>query len=208
MTLPEPQSRPKTRLYGGILTAYSALVPLVFTHPQRPSEGHYFPDPSGVTLRADSVQLLIEAVTEYRLKNSLHPGNPYAEIEAFYAKQFPWLVTKVGITPAPMPDAVSIWVDRMWKERIQSTKFVDSEIAEARAKVCENCPHHDQNHRFIGESTRRLIMLGAGRLHAMGACKVHQWAPGLALLYADPHTPCEVEGCWAGSRRGELPPSA
>lgn len=133
----------------------------------------------------------------------MHPGNPYAEVERFYASKFPWLITKVGETPKPVIDPIGLWVDRMWRDAIQAKNFVESEPFEARMRTCEGCEHYAADHSYAQDLSRRLTILGGGRYRASGACRIHHWACGLASLIEQPTTRVPVAGCWAG----QIPPA-
>lgn len=167
-------------------------MPLLFEHPRQPPGGHHYPDPCGITIRADTLQALLDKIAIVRKNNSFAPGNPAKEVEAFYAKEHPWLVTKVGETPEALEDPIARWVNRMWKEAPKH--FIDTIPVATRVNACLTCEHYHPDHPL---DRRRLAILGAGRLHDMGACDVHHWACGLAVLLPKNDVAFRVDGCWA-----------
>jgi hypothetical protein len=169
-------------------------MPLIYDHPRQPPEGHYFVDPSGHTIRSESIESLISEVVSYRTRNGLTAGNPAKEVEQFYAVKFPWLITNIGTTPVSKEDPITKWINRMWRTPIKD--WSEAEIVEARVERCESCEYYVADHAFGVESTRRLIILGAGRLRSMGVCKAHLWACGLAVLPHKLDSPVKAGGCW------------
>lgn len=169
-------------------------MPLIYDHPRQPPGGPYFVDPSGHTIRNESLEGLIKEIARYRTINGLPAGNPEKEVEQFYAVKFPWLITNVGTTPVATEDPVARWLNRAWRSPIKD--WAEAETVEARASTCEACKHYAPMHRFDSDSMRRLMVLGAGRLRPMGACKAHLWACGLAILPYKQEAALHVDGCW------------
>jgi len=169
-------------------------MPLIFDHPRSPVGGHSFLDPSGVLIRADKLMELPAKIASYRSVNGLAAGNPEAEIEAKYAVDNPWLVSKVGTTPVVQEDPIARWLNRAWRMPIKD--WAESETVNARLGTCVACEHYAPDHPFSAEATRRLLVMGAGKLRTAGACKVHHWACGLAALAQAPESDLRVEGCW------------
>lgn len=170
-------------------------MPLIVDHPRQPPGGHYFVDPSGVTIRSDTLNGLLDELSSYRARNGLTAGNAAKEVEQFYAVKFPWLITNVGTTPVVIEDPVARWIARAWRAPVKD--WAEAEIVEARVRSCESCQHYAPLHPFDRDATRRLEILGAGRLRSMGACKVQHWACGLAVLPHDVEPVTPVPECWA-----------
>jgi len=170
-------------------------VTLILDHPREPPEGHYYPDPSAYTVRAKSLRELLNAISSYRTQNALPAGNVTQEVEDFYRVQFPWLVSKVGVNPVVREDPIARWLNRIWRAPIKD--WAESEKVEGRMATCLACPHYAPDHPFDRDSKRRLYILGGGRFSETGACKVHHWAVGLAMLDEKPEVSVAVEGCWA-----------
>lgn len=172
-------------------------MPLVFDHAQTPPAGYSFPDPSGFTLKAESLRGLLTRVADYRRTNGFSPGNPASEIEAYYLIHHPWLVTKVGKNPAIIQDPVERWINRMWLNPPKEREFAESETIRSRLETCTTCPNYVESHPFSIETRRRLEVLGVGRISSMSTCKVHHWAVGLAVFINTPEVTVVVEECWA-----------
>jgi hypothetical protein len=172
-------------------------MPLIQDHPRVPPGGHRFPDSSGFTIRAKSIPELLGTIALYRTQNALPPGDPAREVEQFYAMEFPWLISNVGTTPMVAADPVNRWLLRQWRNPPKEKEFAESENTSTRMAICRNCEHYVPEHPFTKDDNRRLIILGAGKLKTMGACRVHHWACGLAVLIEKPGAATPVENCWA-----------
>lgn len=172
-------------------------MPLILDHPRQPSGGHRYPDWSGFTIKAKSIPELLTAIASYRTQNALPPGDPAREVEQFYAMEFPWLISSVGQTPAAIVDPVNRWILRQWRNPPKEKEFAESVNTATRMAVCQNCEHYVPEHPFSADDNRRLIILGAGKLKTMGACRVHHWACGLAVFIEKPDVTVPIEGCWA-----------
>jgi hypothetical protein len=170
-------------------------VPLIFDHPSQPPGGFTFKDPSGVTLKSDTLRALPAKVASYRAANGLPAGNPAAEIEADYKVRHPWLVSKVGVTPAILEDPVAKWLNRQWRTPTKERDFAESTVTTARLTTCAGCQYYTA-HKLDPEPSRRMRILGCGRLTDESACTVHHWIVGLAALQAKPETDYAPEGCW------------
>lgn len=170
-------------------------MPLVYDHSQLPPGGFMFTDPSGVTLRADSLRQLPITIAAYRAANGLPSGQPAAEVEADYKVRFPWLVSKVGVIPVVAEDPVAKWLNRQWRTPIKERDFAESTVTTARLTTCSACQYYTA-HKLAAESSRRMKILGYGRLTDESACSVHHWIVGLAALQARPETTHKPEGCW------------
>lgn len=177
---------------------YIFSVPLIFDHPRSPIGGHSFLDPSGVLIRADKLLELPPKIASYRSINGLPAGNPEAEIEARYAVDSPWLISRVGTTRTIPEDPVARWLNRAWRTPIRD--WAEAETVNARMATCETCEHYAPDHPFSKDASRRLLVMGAGKLREAGACKVHHWACGLAVLAQAPEVTTGVDGCWASPR--------
>ena len=168
---------------------------LITDHSRQPPGGHSFPDASGHVLRAPSIPDLLSAITDYRAKNGLHPGDPARELEAHYARLYPWLISKVGSTPAAKEDPCLRWLNRQWRAVV--SKWAETTTARRRYAQCQTCPHYVAAHPWSAESVRRLIIVGAGRTGGMdGICKAHHWAVALACAAESLPTPATVPECW------------
>lgn len=169
---------------------------LVFDHPQKPPGGFDFKDPSGVTLRADSLKALLGKIATYRAINGQPPGNPTKEVENDYKLRHPWLVSKVGVVADVFEDPIARWINRLWKTPIREKDFAESMTTAARLKTCAGCEFYVHGHKLDAEPARRMKILGYGRLTDESACSVHHWIVGLAALQAKPATDYRPEGCW------------
>lgn len=180
-------------------------MPLLFDHPRQPPAGHHFPDPSGHTIRAKSVPGLIDAIKSYRNNNARAAGNPEAEVEAFYAVEYPWLVVKAEkgeCSPAepimPKEERLRPWINRIWRD--PPKRWQEAEKAKARLEICKTCPYYSDLGPVEPAYARRLLILAAGHsdfkaLH----CSINDWPCGLAVWMDLPANAksANVEGCWA-----------
>ncbi len=146
-------------------------------------------------MTAGSLRILLDSITSYRAQNGQPPGNPEAEVERYYKVKYPWLITNVGTTPVAIEDPVARWVNRAWKSPVRD--WAESETVNARLSTCLGCEHYDPDRTFDAEATRRIVIMGAGQLRTAGACKVHHWPIGLAILAREQPVSSRVEGCWA-----------
>lgn len=169
---------------------------LIFDGPEQPPAGFDFKDPSGVTLKEDRLRLLLDRIASYRVSNGLPAGNPAAEVEADYRVRYPYLVTKVGVTPAIPDDPVARWLNRQWKSPVREKDFAESTVTSARLTHCAGCQYYTP-HMFSPEGNRRMRILGYGRLTDESACAAHHWIVGLAALQQKPETVYAPEGCWS-----------
>lgn len=169
---------------------------LVYEHPSTPPGGFTFKDPSGVTLSADTLRALPGRISSYRTSNGLPAGNPVAEIEADYKVRHPWLVSKVGVTPAVLEDPIARWLNRQWRTPTKERDFAESTVTASRLLKCAGCEFYTPTYSPPGEVNRRMRILGYGRLTDESACSVHHWIVGLAALQAKPETDYRPEGCW------------
>ena len=172
-------------------------MPLIHDHAQQPYGGHNFTDPTGVVVRAASIKDLLRKIAAFRESNGLPSGDPATEVEAYYATQYPWLVTPVGSTPAAIEDPVEAWLNRMWREAPRD--FVNADVVATRLGTCTMCQHYASAYPLSPESSRRLAILSQGRPPCLGACGAHGWALGLALLLRGLRRRVNAAGCWAES---------
>lgn len=171
-------------------------MPLIFDHAQSPPPGHYYPDPSGWTIRSPSLRQLLMDIREYRRVNGMMAGNPYTDVENFYKVEFPWLVTPVGTSPLAQIDPLYRWMNRTWMKKHRP--MMETEPIAARLATCLACPHYDPTIQFDEDTMRRMIILGAGKLRIAGICRAHHWPCGLAVLMSDPEPiSSDISGCWA-----------
>lgn len=173
---------------------------LIYDHASQPYGGHHFRDPSGLILRAKTLKALLVAIADYRRTNGMAPGSPEKEVETFYSTEFPHLVSKLDPASEVAEDPIARWLNRIWRNPPKEREFVESEVELARLRTCTTCQHYTTDHLLSVDARRRLIILGAGRVHNEGACKVQHWACGLAALVATPEAK-PVEGCWAQASR-------
>jgi len=169
-------------------------MPLVFQHARQPPDGHSFADKSGYVVKSTTLNGLLSAIASYRSNNGIYAGNPAVEVEKEYATKYPWLVTKIGEETKTYIDPVAQWVQRLWRD--PPSDFVYLDESHARAAICLNCPHYAADHKFSQDINRRLIILGAGELKKMGACKAHHLACGLAALMRNPTADLAIDRCW------------
>lgn len=151
-------------------------------------------DPSGFLLRADTLPLLLDKIALYRRNNGFTPGNPAAEVEAIYRRDYPWLVSKVGLVELKGDDPVAKWLERAWRMPME---MAEHDTADKRTLVCLNCEFHRPAHVFSADANRRITILGKGKYKPMGACAAHHWPVGLAVCILKPDVTKEVPGCWA-----------
>jgi hypothetical protein len=173
---------------------------LILDHPRVPPTGHYIIDASNITFRAKDIPALERVIALYRSNNALPAGNPLAEIEAFYAVHFPWLISNVGAAPEPPKEEfLREWINRLWKN--PPKHWQESEKAKERLQICGLCPFNMPGGIISDVYRRRLIILGAGKItEGAGWCSAHRWANGLAAWIESPETPAgDVPGCWATS---------
>ncbi len=151
-------------------------------------------DPSGFLLRSDTLRGLLTAIATYRKNNGFNPGNPAHEVETVYRKDYPWLVSNVGVIETKGVDPVARWLERAW--RTPQPKFVESEMQEPRCVTCLTCEHYRPDHKYDTDALRRITILGRGKYKLPGACTAHHWPVGLAVWMEAPDTPATVPGCW------------
>lgn len=169
-------------------------MPLIRDHPQQPLGGHLFADPSGHSIRAKDIDVLLARIIDYRRANGLPPGNPEAEVERDYRTRFPWLVSNVGTIATPPEDPVTKWVKRLWK--LPPKKWVETVEREARAETCITCPHHKEWTPGV-DLGRRITIIGAGRERGgLGRCSHFNTACGLMVAIQDHDLPDAPACCW------------
>lgn len=149
-------------------------------HPQVPKEGHHFPDPSGYTVNADSIDSLLAAIVIYRKNNGLPPGNPEYELEQYYRVTFPWLYSKENMATEKPEDPVSRWIREAWKT--PKHEFASEHIISERIESCKKCEHLRPRTKDT-EILRRVAILSGGRAKEIGTCAIFHWDCGLACLF-------------------------
>lgn len=171
---------------------------LLHDHPQKPPAGDHFTDPTGVILRAKSIEELLTSIVRYRSNNGLPKGNPAREVEDFYRVQYPWLVQGEP-EPTAKQDQLDAWLNRIWRN--PPHRWVDESKVETRLNGCFGCPEYDAEWRPDPAGLKRLMVLGGGRYHqGAGFCRHHRWACGLAIAVDAPDsTASALDGCWAMS---------
>jgi hypothetical protein len=172
-------------------------VPLIYDHAQTPPEGWRFYDPAGVWVSGDTLRELEINVAQFRANNGLPPGNPAGELEAKYAKECPWLVSKVGAVPIAREDPVERWVARLWRDPVREREFVENTVTAERLGVCADCPHLGSDYSPSQEVRRRAAILSAGRPINHHSCSAHGWLVSLAALHPRPASPISVQTCWS-----------
>lgn len=167
----------------------------LYLHPQQPPSGHWFPDPSGYTIRAKSLKELVEAVKSYRAANCLPLGNPEADVERFYARQWPWLVdNRKPITEAE-ESPHSAWLNRIWRN--PPRKWARDDEHGSRMAICAQCPHYVDLMEISQEERRRVAVISSGRSNCLtGYCTAHHWICGLAAWMQKPEQAQAISGCW------------
>lgn len=173
-------------------------MPVLRQHPQQPPGGHSFPDPSGVLIKADSVDALLLRIAEYRAVNGFHAGNPEAELESYYSMTYPWLITKVGEVSHKADDRAIKWLNRIWKEAPR--RLNEKTEYDARIKECQSCEHYTQR-AYVPDDLRRLLTISADRSTDRSECGLHGWIVGLAASLPLPEPKPEINfDCWACRR--------
>lgn len=135
---------------------------------REPFGGHHFRE-NGVTLKGDTVQEVVELLTDFRIVNGKPVGNPLQEIIDYYAKDFPWMVEMdiSGKEDKPdNPDYVA------WRSFISSVwgknhgKFLTKKEASFRWAICKGCPHNVgtpwPESREATEFSRKSLLLRRG----------------------------------------------
>lgn len=170
-------------------------MPLIFDHAAQPPGGYRFADPSGCEIRSAKLRDLLKSIAVYRQNNGLPPGNPEQEVEAVYRTEYPWLVSKVGLTVTAAPDPLDRWIADAWK---RPPKLFDSEVViDRRRGACAVCPHWEPEASLTTDQLRRATLLGASSYRDHGRCRVHNWPCGLAVLIERPVVKESVPDCWA-----------
>ncbi len=168
---------------------------LIFHHAQQPHGGHWFPDPTGYVIRSKTLEGLVKAVLAYRKSNGMPHGSPAAEVERFYAKQFPWLVNGQTSTTERPAEGPGRWINQLW--RLPPKRWASNLGQRSRMDRCRECQHFSPLPKIDQEDMRRLIAIGGGRQDSdVGYCSAHGWVCGLAAWIESPETPREAEGCW------------
>ena len=170
-------------------------MPLIMNHPRKPPAGFPFTDPTGYMFVEQGLAELIKAIATYRANNGFTPGNPAAEVELAYAKDYPWLISKVGLVGTKGIDHEARWIERAWRTKLE--KFVATDPAENRLSICLSCPHYRPDRRYSTDAFRRISVIGKGKYKDVGACAAHHWAVGLAIWVENIETAKPEEGCWA-----------
>lgn len=117
-----------------------------------PPNGWHFPVTAQNILRADSLELLVDQVFTYRLRNGIKPGNVRADIDRYYCARWPSFCVRepidYGIPNAPgssekldkrVAQGAAILMHAMPQG---GYKLVNSDEAERRASICAQCPRN------------------------------------------------------------------
>ena len=170
---------------------------LVYDAPEGPREGYVFSDPSGVTLRADSLRGLVAKIASFREVNGMAAGCPEAELEAIYRVKYPHLVTRVTATAEPKPDHVERWVAAIWRDPPKASSLAEADTVLSRLGQCATCAFYRPETALSVGTVRRALVLSGGRMSDFSACEAHGWLLGLAALFRQPPHARQVSSCWA-----------
>lgn len=111
----------------------------------------HYPIADGVMLKTSTEEMLIQLMSEYRLRNSLPPGNPESEIDTYYCAKYPQICHKEVKDYFPdtqqasqpresMLNRVSRWAAWMKNKMPRGGyKLVPQQVADERGKICVNC---------------------------------------------------------------------
>lgn len=137
------------------------------------------------------MKALLGTIALYRLNNNLPPGDPPAEVEGFYSQEFPWLVSKVGVTVSAAPSPVDRWLSRLWAN--PPKVFVETVEADRRRAHCAACPHC---HDIAPPASYKLAVLASGRSVGNGICRITGGICGLLVWIDNPDMPNVPNICW------------
>jgi len=176
-----------------------------------PIGGHHFPENNGPVIRGETFDEVEDKLSKYRINNGLPLGNPASEIIAYYARNFPWMVTLADDKESKKQSSnylrFSHWIRTVWKN--PPRKLIHQKEAEARWAACLKCPRNQkkdwQTTGEAAEMERRSFMLRCGIdiPQGLGFCSCHK-APLEVFVFvenADSFSAKKDEepkqpGCW------------
>lgn len=190
-----------------------------------PPGGWRYPVSETVTIKALTPELLRTAIYEWRVQNSIAPGDIDADIDKFYCTQYPERCAPdaadnqwpAGTSPQdPMADRVLRWVVSMTDIRRVPQggwSLASAKTAEARAEACAACHRNvDWPSNCAGcDNTVRAASAGVRSHraqilpHTLRACQVFGWDCATAVHLAegplgipadDPRRAMTPPHCW------------
>lgn len=151
-------------------------------HPKQPQGGHNYPLPGGSgVLRAKTLEELSVLLARYRVNNGLPHGDPWRDIELYYAKQYPWMIEgDLPDNPEPTHEEnVWKWVNHLWANPPKTRVKVN--VDGQRAAICRTCEQFTPLDEKPSELRRRILVLTNGSILVNGSCKLHGWHCDVAV---------------------------
>ena len=171
-------------------------MPLIRNHAAMiPGGVHVFTDPTGVTLKHETIDGLLADIARYRTNNGMPPGDPERELERLYKVKYPWMVSKTGPEgETPLLAKETAWLGQLWRNAPK--EWANKDEVDRRKWVCQGCEHFRPNRSPDAVDRWRIMVLGRGRGSPdMGICHEQGWYCGLAILFEKPEAKA-VKGCW------------
>lgn len=169
-----------------------------------------------VVLRGNTKDELIRVIFEYRLRNNIDVGDPNADIDSYYCRQYPKFCVQSDGMPSqnaePMLNRVSRWAAAMARQMPRGGYAFEAQAeADRRAQICMNCPKNVAWRGACGGcsgSTLQLLqqvksLKKTRRDGNLNACTVTGWENGasvwlpLAVLRVSDDQRADLpEACW------------
>ncbi len=135
--------------------------------------------PSGpITLRGETIYALADVVMDFRSRFGLDIGDPLKEVEASICARWPHLCNAFDTSAPQVADEspqgndvrrITAWRSNRYSEHSRGgSEAARQDIAEARAKICSECPAHKEKPTegclpCIQENERVLFVLRQGK---------------------------------------------
>jgi hypothetical protein len=167
--------------------------------------GHNYPIPGGPTVKGETVEELVDKISDYRVRNGLPVGNPMDEIITYYAEHYPWSVEEGERTHKPpiegLDERVYAWLNAQWRN--PPKELLHQEDIQKRMDTCQQCRFRCLQALAKGpasaEAARRAFLLARGNLgpDECGFCRYFGWDNRLACLLPELKPEKSApKGCW------------
>lgn len=158
-----------------------------------PIGGHQFPE-NGMVIRGESFDEVVQKLTDYRLNNHIHLGNPSRDVLVYYANNWPFMVTDDGKPEPDLSEAKPYeeyrrFIDETWKR--PPAKLLATKEASFRWEVCEKCPFNKSKDwpqtKETAELARRSFLMkrGVETPKNLGVCSLHFHADLSILTFVE-----------------------
>jgi len=169
-------------------------------HMSQPHGGWGYPVPDGPVLNADTVDALVEKLSDYREANGQPVGEPEHDIAKHHAAKWPWLIEEIEDADVELNEAEA-WIHRVW--RSPPLRQAETRAREERFSQCLKCVHFEplDTESLTNEAARRLLCLNPAKHRPEhGWCLLRGWIPSVAVQIQDPWEFADWTGkdkaCW------------